>query len=292
MHMNARLLVPASRVGLRIASHVATVAALLMAVRCQNPLAEFPSTAVRIAPPAQFVAWWRLAESCSGLTGDLSAVRWYVLPGANSFPLEGGSVNGAWYPDGNRIVLGDSGLSEGSLVRHEMLHALLQRGGHPRRQFLGNCSDIVSCVDRCVTDAGGPPDTTDTAPLIGGDSLIAGLAVVPSTLAVHSDSGWVTVTLSATNRLPIPARVRVPILDGHPVMTAGYAVHPGVGWSGENYYQSNAYVTLAPAGMAGSTRRIVFDSRFASPATATQQQLITGSFSNYVAPPVAVTVSP
>jgi hypothetical protein len=146
---------------------LAVAVVLTGAIACTQAVGP-PAGSRQFNPPARYKAWWRLTESCSGLSGDFSKVRWYRVPNSDSFSLEGSTVNGAWYADGNRIALGDSEVNNGALVRHEMLHALLRNGNHPRNQFLGNCSDIVVCIDRCVHDGGGPPDTSDAAPLLSG----------------------------------------------------------------------------------------------------------------------------
>ena len=166
-----------------------------------------PRGAQRFTAPAQYRAWWALTEACSRRRGDFNTVTWYIVPNTDVFPLEGQSVYGAWYGDPNRIVLGDSERTDGSLVRHEMLHALLQTGGHPRNQFLDGCGDIVACVDQCVIDGGGPPDTSDTAPIVGPALLPAAILLAPDTVSMSADSGWTTITLTLTNHHP-PARAR------------------------------------------------------------------------------------
>jgi hypothetical protein len=264
---------------------LATLVAILVA--CDKaPLSPFPANAIALTPPARYAAWWQLTEACSGVTGNLAAVDWYVVPNTNEFTLEGEGVNGAWYQDGNRIALGDSEIFDGSLVRHEMLHALLQSGNHPRNEFLGNCGDIVVCIDKCVSDAGGPPDTSDAAPVLGRDSLTYGLIVVPNTFSASADSGWTTVTLSATNRLPIRGNRPSPL-------ESAYSYRPLQGWEPYDNYgiQENIPTTFAPAGTAGSTRRVVFDAQVATPA-AVEQYRIVGNFDYGVVPPATVTVSP
>jgi hypothetical protein len=280
-HLDAGI-IPTPR---RPALHLLLLLTLLAACD-KEPLSPFPSNAVAFTPPARYAAWWQLTEACSGLTGNLAAVDWYVVPNTNEFTLEGQGVNGAWYQDGNRIALGDSEMLDGTLVRHEMLHALLQSGAHPRNQFLANCSDIVVCIEKCVSDAGGPPDTSDAAPLLGGDSLAYGLLVVPNEFSASADSGWTTVTLTATNRQPIAANLPPPF-------EAAYGYRPLKGWEPYDNYgiQQNIPMTFAPAGAAGSTRRVVFDAQVIPPSTMEQYRIL-GNFDYGVAPPATVTVLP
>jgi hypothetical protein len=138
------------------------VLAAAAVVSCADSVtAPLPSGAQRFTPPEVFRRWWALTEQCSALTGDYDAITWYVVPGAASIPgPDGGPVQGTWELKQNRIVLaGDSQLA-GDLVRHEMLHALLRGGEHPRDAFIGKCGGVVVCIGPCLKDAGPapPPD--------------------------------------------------------------------------------------------------------------------------------------
>ncbi len=248
-----------------------------------------PRGAQRFNPPEQYRAWWALTEACSGVRGDFNAVTWYVDPNANAFALEGQSVNGAWYGEGNKIVLGDSVTKVGSLVRHEMLHALLQVRGHPRNQFLGNCGDIVVCIERCVSDAGGPPDTSDAAPIVGSAVLPAAVLLAPDTESVSADSGWVTITLTLRNTTDRPVRAQVPLVQSTPI--AVVIVLPQPAWSGVSEDQFDDYFTLAPAGSAGSTRRVVFDQQLPFSNTP-PLYVISGMFGESPAAGQTLTVTP
>ena len=53
--------------------------------------------------------------------------------------LNGTIAHGWWVRQGNRIYLPANALGEEWLVRHEMLHALLQRGSHPTKNFVDAC---------------------------------------------------------------------------------------------------------------------------------------------------------
>jgi len=65
--------------------------------------------------------------------------------------LKGMDAAGYWSLGGSRIVLTECIVDDGSAVRHEMLHAILQVGGHPRAQFLGACAALVDCEGSCIT---------------------------------------------------------------------------------------------------------------------------------------------
>ena len=67
--------------------------------------------------------------------------------------LAGQPEGGVWLSRGNRIVLAGSEVSNGALVRHEILHALLHGGGHPRSEFREACGSLVTCTDVCAAEA-------------------------------------------------------------------------------------------------------------------------------------------
>jgi hypothetical protein len=87
-----------------------------------------------------YTAWWRKTEACSGRHGDMSKVTFYAVDAPDgAIGLNGTVAHGWWVRVGNRIYLPANALGEEWLVRHEMLHALLQRGSHPTRQFVEAC---------------------------------------------------------------------------------------------------------------------------------------------------------
>ena len=101
------------------------IAALLFAVAaCQASLTDpaLPSGAVRFTPPGVYATWWAMTEQCSGTTGDMSDVSWYVVPGVDAI-LDGDiTVVGYWSRISNRIVLAGAEQKDGGTIRHEMLH--------------------------------------------------------------------------------------------------------------------------------------------------------------------------
>ena len=178
-----------------------------IAIACAEPMAPIPVGAIAWNPPARFALWWKMTESCSGRQGDLRAIRWYVVPNATSIDVDGQQVHGETI--GNRIVLADSHRLDGPLVRHEMLHALLGVGGHPRNAFLVACNDIVACEDACEAEAGGRPAPLATATELAPGDLVTRVEVVPGTPAASQDSGAVAVIVSITNPHATPAWVRL-----------------------------------------------------------------------------------
>lgn len=254
-----------------------------------------PSGVHRFTPRAQYRAWWALTEACSGLRGNFDAVSWYLYRGGDVFILEGTPVNAAWYASGNRIVLGGSEELNGSLVRHEMLHALLKSGEHPRQQFLGSCSDIVACVTECVRGAGGPPDTSDTSPFVAPALLRASILVAPDTVSMSADSGWVTVTVNLTNTTRRAGRVQVGTYEGTPLTIVALSAEPYLAAAED--LQMDYYLTFAPTDSAGSTRRVEFDVQLPLQGAARRYVFMGGLegkslYMDPTAPPQVLTVVP
>jgi len=96
-----------------------------------------PEGDVPMSPPELYRSWWEKTESCSGLTGDFDRVRWYVVEGYG-FDCPSGRCAGRWQADG-RIILAGDWTGHEMVVRHEMLHALIRRSGHPEHEFKSLC---------------------------------------------------------------------------------------------------------------------------------------------------------
>jgi len=87
-----------------------------------------------------YTEWWRKTEACSGRKGDMGRVTFYAVDApSGAIGLTGATAHAWWVRQGNRIYLPANALGEEWLVRHEMLHALLQRGSHPARKFVEAC---------------------------------------------------------------------------------------------------------------------------------------------------------
>lgn len=100
-----------------------------------------PLGAVRLDAPAAYREWAQKTQSCSGVSTDLSTVQFYIVPGVATFSTEDGQKVGLWLKVGgnNRIVIAGNYANHEMVVRHEMLHALLQREGHPSDYFVDRC---------------------------------------------------------------------------------------------------------------------------------------------------------
>ena len=132
---------------------LAAVAAVAFLAACGNLVdPDLPANAEQYTPPPVYARWWSMTQSCSGLSGDLSAVTWFMVPGVSTVLLNGKTVEGYWSLAGNRIVIAGAGRLAGGIVRHEMLHALMKAAGHPRAKFLGECGGVVYCTEACISD--------------------------------------------------------------------------------------------------------------------------------------------
>jgi hypothetical protein len=102
---------------------------------------SLPVGATEIAAPAVYQEWLQRTEACSGIAGDLSTMKFYVVPGVGSFPTHEGAKVGEWNSDGhtNRIIIAGNYRNHEMVVSHELLHSLLNRTGHPAEYFVTRC---------------------------------------------------------------------------------------------------------------------------------------------------------
>jgi hypothetical protein len=202
-----------------------------------------------------YARWWSLVESCSGLQGSLSAVSWYQVPGSATVARSTDEVAGYWVLAENRIVLGGEAMLDGSVVRHEMLHALVRQArGHPREYFLNRCSGLVVCGSSCVKDAGPAPTIDATVPRVASDVLKLFVAIEPSLPSTAVDDGVFSVIVSATNPNSFPI-VIAPSGNG-PNHTFFYAL---VGAAGGISGSVDALDSSMNYFAAGETKRQYFD---------------------------------
>lgn len=96
-----------------------------------------PDGDVPLDPPSIYREWFAKTEACSGLTGDFERLRWSVIEGY-SFPCSSGQCAGHWRTD-HQIFLAGEWVMDEMVVRHEMLHDILDRSGHPDPPFGDGC---------------------------------------------------------------------------------------------------------------------------------------------------------
>lgn len=90
----------------------------------------------RVSVSTEYRTWWNEISACSGLEGDVDAVRFFRVTAPlylaeTQFPCgEGLRCNGLWEAP-HDISIAPAYLSNRQLVEHEMLHDLLGAPGHP-----------------------------------------------------------------------------------------------------------------------------------------------------------------
>jgi hypothetical protein len=183
------------------------LAALLALAACESPTAvRLPAGAVRFTPPSVYRQWWTLTEQCAGRQASFDNVSWYVVPDAETLPGTNG-LNGIFYGGAsNSIVLAGAsdGISAGDLVRHEMLHALLRTGGHPRDMFVGRCAGVVVCIGQCLSDGGPAPPPDPAARSVPASTLDVTVDVVPTAPGSGTWDGYFMMIVHAHNPASYP----------------------------------------------------------------------------------------
>lgn len=215
--------------------------------------------AVPYQPPAFYGTWWHLTEQCSGVSGSLSKVRWYIVPGVSLFLLKGQLVTGYSVVSENQIVLAGDMVNDGPAVRHEMLHQLLGAGttGHPRSQFVGKCGGTVYCSSNCINDGGPAPARDPAAITIGPADLEISVEVIPENPSLARDSGRIAMTVLAANHTGQSVEVALP--SDNIGFSFTLTSDTGLDWLGAVTVPTPETTRFA----AGEVKRYVFDFRIA-----------------------------
>lgn len=270
------------------------LAPVSLTAACDWPTAPLPPGAERFDPPAVYQQWWELTQECSGLSDSMDDINWYHVPGARTIPHERGPVTGWWSSSGNKIVLAGDARLWGDIVRHEMLHALLQRGGHPRSSFIAKCSGVVYCDQSCLTDEG-PPSPDPTAEHVAPSQLVISVEVAPSTPSSAVMDGHFMMVIRARNPLTRSVIVDLPPAgDDGPPGSFGYrTVHA----TGYEQYDMRAHAIEVTRFRPGEEKRFIFDFRNSDGETRYDKPPLTyrfdGRYGGVWAPnPPTVTVEP
>jgi hypothetical protein len=131
--------------------------------------------------------------------------------------VNGNDVVAYWTQAGNQIVLTAPIVLDGAAVRHEMLHALIRTGGHPRDQFLGKCAGVVACPGPCIDDGGPAPAPDPRAVSVSPDVMEVSVAPGPVALAHTAEGDVFSVTVTVHNPLTQPVVVLMPLTAGSPL---------------------------------------------------------------------------
>lgn len=233
------------------------VTAQLIVLACGDATApKLPADAQQYSPPPVYSTWWQMTESCSGLTGQLAAVTWYQTAQQVTDTRTGDVIAGYWVPGSNQIVLNTLVMMDGGTVRHEMLHALRQKSGHPRDQFLNKCGGVVDCEEPCIADAGPYPTPPQTPIHVNSDSIDLTLDVEPNTPAHNFDEGRFSITVLAHNKTARWITVTPAAGVGAATQTFSIDVHGANGATGRDELGLDPSQTIFSP---GETKRHVFD---------------------------------
>jgi hypothetical protein len=270
-------------------------AVVLIGEGCTELMRPLPPNSERFDAPPVYSEWWRMIEECSGITGSLSSVSWYVVPGTRFISLPPYGEVGAYteYTE-NRIVLSGESQMVGQIVRHEMLHELTRVSGHPRNYFFEKCGGLVECADACAEEAGPPPVPPQGTPLVSGDSFEVTVSIHPSVPSSDTLGGYFQVVVSARNDANHSVVLEgPPPPDPLPASTFGYifgASGPGLG------FVDTAWDSEVTWFQAGETKREVFDFVVGNRPGARQIEpgtyQLRGSFGVHLTAPITFTVSP
>jgi hypothetical protein len=271
---------------------------LPLAAACERPVAPvLVAGAQRFEPPAVYQLWWQMTLECSGRRAPLSGVRWYVVPGARTVQVNGERYAAYWSSGGNAIVLAEEAMFDGPLVRHEMLHSLIDAGTHPRGEFLGRCGGVVACDDRCIADAEPLQPVNSATARVGPDGLEIDVVVNPAIPSRAHYGGYFTMTVTARNPRSHPVVVTLPPPgDAGPPVAFEYQVdYPG-GYAASNERAWDDGVTRFAS---GETKRHVFDFRIVGAEQSTLDgglrpgtYDLRGAYGERWAPASTITLSP
>jgi hypothetical protein len=160
---------------------------------------KLPADAEQFVPPRVYSTWWKLTEECSGLSRPLGRISWFRTARGLQDPRTGRSIPAYWSSGTNRIVVAGYSLFDAGAVRHEMLHSLIGKPGHPRQQFLENCAGNVYCADECQAEAGPPPTPTQAAIPVTAEAVEVAVKLDPVQPNLTIDDGFFRVVVEARN---------------------------------------------------------------------------------------------
>jgi hypothetical protein len=196
-----------------------------------------------------------MTESCSGVRGPFGDVAFFQVPGVADFESDGRRVVGYWTSGGNQIVLAGDAVLDGGSVRHEMLHALIPIGGHPRDQYLEKCAGVVDCGAKCIDDAGAPPPADPAALSVSPAALQVTTEVTPAAPTSATDGGFFVVSVAVRNTLAQPVVARLGATNAR-ALSFQYDVRGPTGATvGAQVALDASAVTFAP----GEVKRQLFD---------------------------------
>lgn len=93
-----------------------------------DPEINLPPDASLTTPPPEYAQWYAEVEVCAGVTGSFAQVRWFSVPHEQWWdPVFEQYTTGTWR-EPHDIYIASSHADNQGLVRHEIVHDLLQGG--------------------------------------------------------------------------------------------------------------------------------------------------------------------
>lgn len=154
-----------------------------------------PGGGEKIDELPQYRLWWSLVEQCSYRRRRMD-VEWFTTNG-RLIDYDGVLAAGAFrsWPDRIALVYPE----RGPTARHEMLHALLQQGGHPLDKFAGDCDGFVNFTP--PEGYGVSDEESASAVTMPADSaLTVTVSTVPTVPKRSLYGGSFVFVVTATNR--------------------------------------------------------------------------------------------
>jgi hypothetical protein len=132
-------LVPAA--AMLLAVFVVSAAACSVVGQLIEPGTQPPvAGAQRYRPPARYATFWKTLEGCARRKGDFSSITWFKAPVVF---VDGVDYQAYWFRKWNRVVLRSDKVDDDVLIKHEMMHALVQTSDHPLAFFDGPCGKLI-----------------------------------------------------------------------------------------------------------------------------------------------------
>jgi hypothetical protein len=273
---------------------------VLPSLSCDSLLVPLPADARRFAPPPIYKIWWEQIVSCANISRDMRELDFLVVRGRPTVDAEGEAA-GRFYSYRSAIVLGEAYQYDGSVVRHEMLHALMPtNGGHPREYFLHRCGDVVGCGNGYPCPGMENPLFALPATIVNlpAESLTVTASVKPGAPVQSVTGDWLSLEILATNPRPYPVLVRF-AEDTFPggARPFGFRVEYGAtGHGGASWYDGFMYDEGMRYFRAGETKRAVFDFGIVGSGDPYPVPLgpsrYFGRFGGIATPPITITIAP
>jgi hypothetical protein len=118
------------------------LAGVLVLIGCSSTTAPTVGDGIqRLDAPAIYRTWYSEVKACSGLTGNYDAL---TLRTATNIAVGNDVFSGYWTPPHTITIRFETvWLYDETLIKHEFLHDVLQRGDHPAQYFNGVCGNLL-----------------------------------------------------------------------------------------------------------------------------------------------------